>query len=76
MCFNCFLDSWKLRLKARTTATDMHTPLVIEAWSDSNFGDKADERARSHMGWNINYSQWSSGFVEVESADVHSKLDA
>ena len=45
--------AWKLRLKAHTATSNWHAPLVIEAWSDSNFGDKSDERARSHMGWNI-----------------------
>lgn len=44
---------WKLRLRATSTSEDWHKPLVVEAFSDSNFADKSDERARSHMGWNI-----------------------
>ena len=44
---------WKLRLKATQTAININTPLTIVAFSDSNFADKSDERARSHMGWNI-----------------------
>jgi hypothetical protein len=44
---------WKLRLRATKPLSDITEPLVIEAWCDSNFADKSDERARSHMGWNI-----------------------
>ena len=46
---------FKLRLEAHTPSSDMSAPLFIEAWTDPNFGDvsKSDERARSHMGWNV-----------------------
>ena len=45
--------SWKLRLRARRPLDSINAPLVVEAWCDSNFADKSDPRARSHMGWNI-----------------------
>jgi len=44
---------WKMRLCARGPIPDLNKPLVVEAFSDSNFGDRSDEKARSHMGWNI-----------------------
>ena len=44
---------WKLCLRAHVTSTDLDAPLILEAWTDSNFADKSDDRARSHMGWNI-----------------------
>merc|ERR1712185_646907 len=37
----------------RKPLSSIHEPLTVEAWCDSNFADKSDERARSHMGWNI-----------------------
>ena len=46
-------QGWKLRLQAKTPATDLQEPITLEAWTDSNFADKSDERVRSHMGWNI-----------------------
>ena len=45
--------TWKLRLRARRPLDNISKPLVVEAWCDSNFADKSDPRARSHMGWNI-----------------------
>jgi hypothetical protein len=45
--------NWKLRLRATSPSPDIKKPLIIEAWCDSNFADKSDPRARSHMGWNV-----------------------
>ena len=44
---------WRLRLRPTRTCSSLDEPLIVEAWCDSNFADKSDERARSHMGWNI-----------------------